>query len=114
MEAALRAGRLDCTLSYERLLLSVEWRTNPLREHAVRSGGYPALRSLLVRRPDVDSVPLVAASLDGAPTLWDGHRRLETYRAAGRPDVPAWHARFRTGSGLVSVAPAAGTGTGSA
>jgi len=117
IEAALAPGRLDCEVSFERIPLSTGWRTNPKRGHAVRPGGYPALRQLLGRRGDVDSVPLVAATLDGPPSLWDGHRRLETYRAAGRPDVPSWHVRFRPGVGRVSVsatpAPAVGTGTGS-
>lgn len=104
VEAALGPGRLDCEVSATRLPLSLEWRTNPLRGHAVRPGGYPALRELLSADPSADSVPLAAASLgEGGVLCWDGHRRLETYRAAGRPDVPAWHARFLPGVGRARV-----------
>lgn len=115
IEAALRPGRLDCEVSFERVPLSSDWRTNPLRDRIVRPGGAPALRDALSRRPAYDSVPVVVASSGGSVTLWDGHRRLETYRAAGRPDLPAWHARFRSGSGVVTVSasPASGMGTGS-
>lgn len=116
IEAALRPGRLNCEVRFERVALSLEWRTNPLRDHAIRPGGTPSLRELLRRRPGVDAVPVVVASSPGSPlTLWDGHRRMETYRAAGRVDVPAWHARFSPGTGVVTVSasPASGTGTGS-
>lgn len=116
IEAALRPGRLDCEVRFERVSLSLEWRTNPLRDHAIRPGGTPGLRDLLQRRVTYDAVPVVVASSSQGPlTLWDGHRRLETYRAAGRTDMPAWHARFFPGTGVVSVAAgsAAETGTGS-
>ena len=103
VEAALGPRSHDCVITFERASLDAEWITNPLRGHAVRPGGYPQLRSLLASS-SIDSVPLAVASSGAGTVLWDGHRRLETYRAAGRPDVPVWHARFLTGSGSVRVA----------
>lgn len=111
VEAALRPGRLDCAISFGRLPLSSEWRENPLRRRAIRPGGYPTLRAKL-ESTSLDSIAIAVASSGEGEIVWDGHRRLETYRAARRPDIPAWRAEFWPGRGVVSVPPSVSSGTG--
>jgi hypothetical protein len=105
---ALVTDRIDCVLSFERFPLSDISIVNPLRVSVTPTGGYPILRERLESDPGYDAVPLSIGRARGGASVWDGHRRLETYRAAGRSDVPAWVATFRKGSGLFVVSAPAG------
>ncbi len=94
---------IDCVLSLERVSISDVAIVNPMRMEATPFGGYPMLRRRLESDPGYDSVPLSMGRSRQGVSLWDGHRRLETYRSAGRSDVPAWTASFRPGRGLLAV-----------
>lgn len=100
---ALVQGGVDCVISFGRVRLVDIGSTNPLRRAVTAEGGYPILRERLALDPAYDSVPLSFGRSSRGITLWDGHRRMETYRAAGRLDVPAWVATFKRGTGLVST-----------
>jgi hypothetical protein len=100
---ALARADVDCVISFGRVLLSDVAVLDPNRVAVTSVGGYPTLLERLRSDPAYDSVPLsVGCSRDGT-SLWDGHRRLETYRAAGRTDFPAWSASFHRGSGRVVI-----------
>lgn len=99
----LMSDRLDCTVSYGRVAVSSINMVNPQRIAVTPQGGYPILRSRLSLDPTYDSVPLSVGRSARGVALWDGHRRFETYQAAGRNDCPAWIASFRFGTGFVIV-----------
>lgn len=101
---ALVGPGIDCVVSFGRVALSSITETNPRRVAVTSKGGYPNLRRRLETDPSYDSVPLSFGRSSRGIALWDGHRRMETYRAAGRSDVPAWVATFRLGSGAIRLA----------
>lgn len=100
---ALVSGKIDCEIRFDRFPVSGITVVNPERVEVTPRGGYPILRQRLESDPLYDSIPLSVGRSGRGSSIWDGHRRLETYRAAGRPDFPAWIASFRSGSGLISV-----------
>lgn len=100
---ALTSERVDCVFSFERVPIAGITVLNPDRVSVTPTGGYPVLREALQSDPSYDSIPLSIGRSRRGTSVWDGHRRLETYRAAGRIDVPAWVATFRNGSGLMFV-----------
>lgn len=92
---------IDCVVSFERIPLGSISQTNPDRISVTPRGGYPMLRHALESDPAYDSVPVSVGRSGRGTALWDGHRRVATYRSAGRQDVPAWVATFRRGNGTV-------------
>jgi hypothetical protein len=88
---ALVSDKIDCEIGFDRFPVSGITVMNPV------------LRQRLECDPLYDSVPLSIGRSARGSSLWDGHRRLETYRSAGRPDFPAWIASFRPGAGLLRV-----------
>ena len=91
--AALVSPKIDCSVSFGRVPV-IGITRNPSRISVTPDGGYPVLRDLLVSDPSYDSVPLCVGVSKAGRILWDGHRRIETYRSAGRESFPAWIARF--------------------
>ena len=100
--AVVTAG-VDCVISFGRVPLAGVTVWDPARRAITPEGGYPVLRERLRAEPGYDSVPLAVGVSGRGTAVWDGHRRLETYRAARRPDFPAWIATFRRGRGTVRV-----------
>lgn len=100
---ALVSPGIDCLIAFGRVPLRSITDVNPMRVAITAEGGYPLLRERLSADPLYDSVPLSLGRSSRGIALWDGHRRMETYRAAGRSDVPAWVATFRHGVGLIRV-----------
>jgi hypothetical protein len=100
---ALVSDKIDCEIGFDRFPVSGITVMNPERIEVTPRGGYPVLRQRLECDPLYDSVPLSIGRSARGSSLWDGHRRLETYRSAGRPDFPAWIASFRPGAGLLRV-----------
>jgi len=100
---ALVTDRVDCVFAFGRFPISGVTLLNPQRVDVTPEGGYPMLRSRLEADPLYDSVPISIGRSRRGTSVWDGHRRLETYRAAGRTDLPAWTATFRPGSGLIVI-----------
>lgn len=101
---ALVNGQIDCELGFDRFPISGITVVNPGRVGITPQGGYPVLRQRLETDASYDSVPLSVGRSGRGASMWDGHRRLETYRSAGRTDFPAWIATFKRGSGLIRVA----------
>ena len=102
---ALVSPSIGASISFSRVRLADITETNPDRVAITARGGYPQLRQRLVDDPGYDSVPVSVGRSSRGITLWDGHRRMETYRAAGRIDIPAWMATFRRGGpGTISIA----------
>lgn len=99
----LMGDRVDCVISLGQVALTEVTTVNPDRVAITAVGGYPQLRRMLTRDPSYEAVPLSVGRSRQGTTLWDGHRRFETYRAAGRGSFPAWIATFRRGSGLLYV-----------
>lgn len=100
---ALVSDRIDCELRFDRFPISGITVLNPERVEVTPRGGYPILRQRLEADPSYDSVPLSVGRSGRGASVWDGHRRLETYRSAGRTDFPAWIATLKRGSGLIRV-----------
>lgn len=100
---ALIGDRIDCEVRFGRFPVSGVTVLDPNRLGVTPAGGYPVLRDRLQADPSYDAVPLSIGRSSRGASLWDGHRRLETYRAAGRSDFPAWIASFVRGSGVLRV-----------
>jgi len=94
---------VSCRISFGRVPLESISAVNPQRVSITPNGGYPVLRERLQSDPGYDSVPLCFGRSSRGITLWDGHRRMATYWAAGRTDVPAWIATFKRGPGMITV-----------
>ena len=100
---ALIGPSIDCLISFARAPIESVSIVNPDRIDVTPDGGYPLLRQMLEGDPHYDSIPLSLGKSKRGLALWDGHRRLETYRAAGRVDVPGWISIFRNGSGMLRI-----------